>query len=228
MLSETLRGTMRAARWIAAGLVILLLGYATAGLVGGSIPVNGGWVQARTGVRVLIEDNGIHTGLVMPVRAAGVDWSGVFPARDIADPRYAAFDHVAVGWGDRAFYVETPTWADFSPHTALRAIVGSSRVVLHVEHIAAPAIGANVRAIILTPDEYRRLADFVRGSLGPGGKVANGYDADDAFYDATGRYSAIVSCNEWTGHALRHAGIRVGAWTPFPVTVMSWFPPPPR
>lgn len=213
----------RSAGWLAKALIVLVLGYAAAGLVGGSIPVNAGWVQARSGVRILIEDNGIHTGLVLPVRAAGVDWSGAFPARDIADPRYAASGSVAVGWGDRSFYVETPTWGDLSPLVALRAIVGSSRTVLHVEHIAAPAVGGSVRAIILTPDEYRRLADFVRGSLGPGGKVANGYDVYDAFHEANGRYSALASCNEWTGAALRHAGVRVGAWTPFPVTVLAWF-----
>lgn len=213
----------RLARRVGVALLLVVGLYATAGMIGGSIPANASWVQPASGVRILIEDNGIHTGIVMPVSAAGVDWRGTFPAGDIADPRYAGFDHVAVGWGDRAFYVETPTWRDINLATVARAAIGSSRTVLHVEHIPAPAVGPGVREVILTPQQYRRLADFVRATIGPGGKVAAGYDAHDVFYDARGTYSAVVTCNEWTGRALRYAGVRVGAWTPFPVTVMGWF-----
>src|SRR6185312_15117005 len=125
--------------------------YATAGMIGGSIPANPAWMQPTEGVRIYVEDNGIHTGIVMPVAAAGVDWRGTFPASDIGDPRYANFDHIAVGWGDRAFYVETPTWSDINLATVGRAAIGSSRTVLHVEHVPAPPIGNAVRAIVLTP-----------------------------------------------------------------------------
>jgi uncharacterized protein (TIGR02117 family) len=217
---------LHAGRWLGrltTGLALLVLGYAAAGMVGGSIPANAAWVQPADGVRIFVEDNGIHTGIVMPVSAAGIDWRGTFPASDLADPRYAGFDHVAIGWGDRAFYVETPTWADINPAVVLRAAIGGSRTVLHVEHVPAPATGKAVRAIVLTPDQYRRLAAFVRDTIGPGGKVAGGYGPDDVFYDARGTYSALSTCNEWTGRALRHAGVRVGAWTPFPVTVIGWF-----
>ncbi|MDB5675742.1 MAG: hypothetical protein JWM65_2724 [Sphingomonas bacterium] len=213
----------RVAGLLGKGLVGLVLVYAAAGMIGGSIPANASWVQPSVGVRIFIEDNGIHTGIVMPASEAGVDWRATFPASDLADPRYAGFDHVAVGWGDRAFYVETPTWGDINPVVVLRAAIGSSRTVLHVEHVPAPPTGNAVRAIMLTPDQYRRLAAFVRGTLGTGGKVASGYGPDDAFYDARGTYNAAATCNEWTGRALRHAGVRVGAWTPFPATVMGWF-----
>ena len=104
----------------------------------------------------------------------------------------------------------------------LLVAIGSSHTVLHVEHVPAPATGRAVRAIMLTPAQYRRLAAFVRDTLGPGGKVAGGYGPDDVFYGARGTYSAVATCNEWTGRALRQAGVRVGAWTPFPVTVLSW------
>ena len=223
MVKEISRRIGRVARRIALALVLVPGVYATAGMIGGSIPANASWVQTADGVRIFVEDNGIHTGIVMPVSAAGVYWRGTFPARDLADPRYAGFDHVAVGWGDRAFYVETPTWADINPILMLRAAIGSSRTVLHVEHVPAPPTGNAVRAIMLTPDQYRRLAAFVRGTMGTGGKVAGGYGPDDAFYDARGTYSAVTTCNEWTGRALRQAGVRVGAWTPFPATVMGWF-----
>lgn len=222
-MKEIFRNIGRIARGIGIALVLLGGTYAAAGMVGGSIPANPGWVQASDGVRIYVEDNGIHTGIVMPVSAAGVDWRGAFPARDLGDPRYAGFDHIAVGWGERAFYIETPTWSDLNLATVARAAIGSTRTVLHVEHLPAPATGKTVREIVLTPAEYRRLAAFVRETLGAGGKVSNGYGPDDAFYDARGTYSAITTCNAWTGAALRRAGVRVGVWTPFPVTVMGWF-----
>jgi len=208
---------------IGQALLLVCAFYVAAGLAGGAIPANRDWRPPERGVRILVESNGIHTGLVMPAQAAGVDWHRDFPAGDIADPRYAGLGWVAVGWGDRAFYVETPRWSDVRPLTVLRAAAGSPRTVLHVEHLGEPPVGDDDRAIVLTPDQYRRLAAFIRASIGPDGRVAPGYGPSDIFYDARGRYSAVATCNEWTGRALRAAGVRVGIWTPFPVDVMGWF-----
>lgn len=219
--------------WIRRGLAALVLpvlGYAAAGLVGGAIPRNAGWTPPATGesggVRVLVESNGVHTGLVLPKLAAGIDLRDLSPAADLADSRYAALDHVAVGWGERAFYLETPTWADVRPLTVLRAATGSDRVVMHVEHVRAPAAGEDERVVLLRPEEYRRLVAFVRASFAPeaGRWHRSGYGPNDAFYAATGRYDGRRTCNAWTGEALAAAGVRVGVWTPFPVTVLGWFP----
>lgn len=209
--------------WFGRSLVFVALAYVTAGMVGGSIPANAGWTAPAQGVRILVEDNGIHTGLVLPIRAAGIDWSQDFPASDIADPRYARFGWVAIGWGDRAFYVETPTWGDVNPLTVLRAATGSTRTVLHVEHVDEPPLALDTREIMLSDEQYRRLVAYIRATRGPGGKVAGGYDVNDVFYDGRGSYNAIRTCNEWTGGALRAAGVRIGAWTPFPIDVMAWF-----
>lgn len=207
----------------AAAVALVVAIYVAAGLVGGAIPVHPDWRAPATGVRIHVESNGVHTGLVMPARAAGIDWHADFPAADIADPRYAASGWVAVGWGDRGFYTETPHWSDIRPLTVLRAAWGGRPAVLHVEHVGEPAVSGDDRAVTLTPGQYRRLAAFIRASRGPGGRVAPGYGAYDIFYDARGSYSAIVTCNEWTGRALRAAGVRVGAWTPFPLDVTAWF-----
>ena len=137
---------------------------------------------------------------------------------------YAGYDHLAIGWGDRRFFLDTPTWWDVRPATLIAAAIGSDATLLHVEHIPAPATtDRTTRRIVLTPDQYRRLAAFIRASLAPGGRAIHGYFDYDAFYPARGHYDAVHSCNDWTGDALRHAGVRVGAWTPFAITVMGWF-----
>jgi hypothetical protein len=50
--------------------------------------------------------------------------------------------------------------------------------------------------------------------------VARGYGPRDIFYAANGRYTAIDTCNQWTGQALRAGGAPVAAWTPFSFLVL--------
>ncbi len=215
-----------ARRWITRAflaLVLLVLGYATAGMVGGAVPSNAAWRAPADGIHIFVESNGVHTGIVVPKVAAGVDWRGVARAADLRDPRYAAYDHLSVGWGERTFYLETPTWADVRVRTVLAAAIGSERTLIHVDHVPLPRATDDVRELVVTPAQYRRLAAFILAGLKPGGVRYAGYGPYDAFYEARGRYSAIETCNAWTGDALRYAGVRIGAWTPFPVTVLGWF-----
>lgn len=215
---------IRLIRWFTAGLVLLITGYGAAGMVGGAIPTNRDWREPARGVTIYVESNGIHTGLIVPKVAGGVDWRALADPRDLADPRYGAYDHLAIGWGDRRFFLDTPTWRDLRPSTILAAAIGSDATLLHIEHLPAPEVtGRDVRRIVMTVAQYRRLAIFIRAHLSPRARHYPGYAAYDAFYDARGHYDAVRTCNDWTGDALRHAGVRIGAWTPFPVTVMGWF-----
>ena len=206
-------------------MLLAIIAFLAAGVVGGALPSNPGWREPESGVAIYLEDNGIHTHLVLPKRAGGIDLSDLAPARDLRDPRFARHGWLAIGWGEAAFFLDTPTWADLRPSTLLFAAVGSSRTLLHIEHIAEPQDNpaAGVRRVMLRPQEYARLVAFVRTSLQPGGRAYPGYDHYDAFYEARGRYTLLNTCNAWTGRGLRQAGVRVGRWTPFPVTVMGWF-----
>jgi uncharacterized protein (TIGR02117 family) len=215
-----------ARRWagrLATGLVAVLLGYLFAGLIGGAVPVNAGWRPPEQGVEIWVESNGIHTGIVVPKVAAGVDWRTLARPDHLRDSRYAGHDHLSFGWGDRTFYLETPTWADVRPATVVAAAVGSRETLVHVDHVPRPGIGPGVRRIVVTSEQYRRLSTVIAASVAPNPGQHGGYGPNDAFYDGTGRYSALMTCNAWTGAALAAAGVRVGWWTPFPGTVMWWF-----
>jgi uncharacterized protein (TIGR02117 family) len=214
---------MRVAAVAIGGLVVAVLLYLAAGLIGGAIATNRGWTPPAEGVEVWVETNGIHTGIVVPKVAAGVDWRPLLRGEDLADPRYARWGYAAIGWGERAFYLETPTWADVRALTVLGAAFGSRRTLMHVEHLPRPREAADVRRVVLRPEEYRRLATYLRASFAERAGHLRGYGRGDVFYEARGRYSAIRTCNAWTGDALRSAGVRVGWWTPFPGSVMGWF-----
>lgn len=201
----------------------MLLLYLGAGLIGGAIPSNRQWMPPREGVTLWVETNGIHTGIVVPKVAAGVDWRPLLRPGDLANPRYGAHPYAAIGWGERAFYLETPTWADVRVTTVLAAAFGSRRTLMHVEHVPRPREGKDVRRLVLRPEEYRRLVAIMRASFADRPAHVRGYAGYDVFYEARGRYSAIRTCNAWTGDVLRAAGVRVGWWTPFPWSVMRWF-----
>ncbi|OYY76186.1 MAG: hypothetical protein B7Y43_16385 [Sphingomonas sp. 28-62-20] len=193
-------------------------------MIGGVLPANVGWQAPAQGVPIVVETNGIHTGIIVPMTAVGVDWRDIAQPADIADPRLAARGYLAIGWGERAFYLGTPRWTDIRLSTTLHAATGSDETLVHIEHVSWPAPGEDQRVVVLRPAEYQKLASFIRASM-DGAHPAHrfGYDRHDAFYQGRGRYDAIRTCNAWTGDALRHAGVRIGVWTPFSVTVMGWF-----
>ena len=191
--------------------------YLTAALAGSLITVNSGWTEPAQGTTVYIADNGIHSDIVMPVSAQGLDWTRLIPRRDFAtaDPnaRWIAF-----GSGERRVYLDTPTWWDVTPRTLWSALTGGRRV-MHVEYVSSPNYA--VREIRLRPEEYRRLWAAIRTDFAPGagGKPVRinhpGYGPSDAFYWASGRSNAIYTCNAWTAHRLRLAGVRTSLWPPF-------------
>jgi hypothetical protein len=110
--------------------------YVLAALLGSLIPVNRGWQEPTGGVTVYIADNGVHADLILPVRAAGLDWAPFIPHSDMADA--SGEQWIGFGAGERHVYLDTPTWADISPRTALAATAGGERVV-HVEYTDDPA-----------------------------------------------------------------------------------------
>lgn len=206
---------MRRALLLLGGLPAL---YLLAALIGALIPLNRDWREAGAGTTVYLRSNGIHTDIVMPAVAEGLDWRPYFPARDFGDPP-AETHWFGFGAGERHAYLETPTWGDITPRTLWSALAGGERV-LHVDRTEVP--GDDLVAIRLRPEEYRRLWAAIRASLAlsPQGRPQRidhrGYGPDDAFYRTVGRASAINTCNQWVADQLRLAGIKVSLWAPFP------------
>jgi uncharacterized protein (TIGR02117 family) len=211
---------------IVAGIVALPLAFFLAILVLGAVPANVAWREPDQGITIFVRSNGVHTWIVMPKVNAQMDWRPYAQAAHLADQRWAAADHVAIGYGNREFYLNTPTWDDLSLRTAALALFGSGPTLLHVEHVHAPRPEPRQRPIRITPEQYGRLAGYIqrRFRLDPGGRpmpvLGRGYGPNDMFYEANGGYSLVFTCNEWTGRALRHAGVRMGLWTPLEQSVM--------
>ena len=194
-----------------------------AALVLGSIPANVAWHEPDRGITLYIRTNGVHTWIVMPKVNAIMDWRPYAPPEHLRDPRYGRGDYVAIGYGNRDFYLNTPTWADVELGRALKALLWDE-TVLRVDYRWRPQPGEACAEWRVSVAEYGRIAAFVgeslRGSQGQTVRVAAGYGAQDAFFAAAGFYSPVDTCNQWTGRALRAGGAPVAAWTPFSFLVL--------
>jgi uncharacterized protein (TIGR02117 family) len=178
--------------------------------------------EAEEGVDIYACDNGVHTDLVVPVVAAGVDWHAAFRPEAFAGP-VDTYDHINIGWGSRDFYINTPTWSDVDIGMAVKSVLWDE-TVLHVAFRARPTAAENCRRWRASQTDYERITAFIRDSLrlsqGLPVKAAPGYGARDAFFVANGQYTIIDTCNQWTGEALRLAGAPVAPWTPFSFLVL--------
>ncbi|HEV2748302.1 MAG TPA: TIGR02117 family protein [Allosphingosinicella sp.] len=227
-LPVPLRRPLKIAAAGALVLLALILAYFVAALVGALVPANADWREPREGIRIFVRTNGVHTWIMVPTVHAEIDWRPLVPAAHIADSRYAG-DYLAFGYGNRDFYLNTPTWWDLRPRTALAAAFGRGPALVHAEYEHRPRPDEYQRPVTITREQYRRLAAFIRASFRTDAEgrslplLGRGYGPSDIFYEAAGRYDVFRTCNEWTGEGLRSAGIRTGIWTPLERSVMWRF-----
>jgi uncharacterized protein (TIGR02117 family) len=220
------RRALRIALCAAGALLAVPILYFLAALVLGIIPANRHWHEAKQGVTILVRTNGVHTWILVPKVTEEMDWRPLVPGAHLRDPRWGAGDYVALGYGNRTFYLETPTWGDLTMKNAFLAAFGRGRSLMHADHDNHPQPTDYQRPITLTHDEYRRLVGFIRGSFQYDGEgrtmplLGRGYGGSDMFYEAVGPYNVFYTCNSWTGRALREAGVKTGVWTPLSQSVM--------
>jgi uncharacterized protein (TIGR02117 family) len=220
-------------RWLRRLALLLLLPFAGFALYVGVASALMIWPTAAphprepATIEAYVMSNGVHTDYVFPVRTAGIDWSQRFlPAQARAAPSDAEF--IAIGWGDREFYLNTPTWADLTAARAFGALRGGNRALLHVTWLRRADLRGSVWRLPLSVPQYAALAGHVHAAL-PGARavpIAGAhYDGNDAFYEANGSYHLFETCNTWTGRGLRQAGVPMGRWTPFDFTVVRHLQP---
>lgn len=197
-----------------------------AALIGSHIPANSEWRQPADGIQIFVETNGVHVSLIVPIAAAGEDLSDLIHPDQLADPGLFG-THAMIGWGHGRVYRSARTWDDVKSGDFASAIFGSDYTTLHIYHLFNPTPLAHRKLLRVTPEQYRSIMRQIRSTFRlnkSGHSIAHAaYSDDNIFYDSKGRYSAVNTCNSWTGTVLRNAGVRIGIWTPLPGGVMHWF-----
>ncbi|WP_244529078.1 TIGR02117 family protein [Rhizobium sp. NFR03] len=211
-------------RRLALGLSLIVLLLALSAGLGTIVPQPLFAANAEEGGemrRILVLSNPIHTDIAIPVDAESLARFPFLAANGVPvdDP---AARWIIFGRGGRAFYLETPTWADLKPLPLLRGLT-VDRAVLHVDVVGALAEPSlSVQGFEIGPAGYARLLDMIEASFAKReGQVVPvpdvRYGQNDRFFEATGWFTALAGCNTWTARGLRAAGLRTGLWNPLPV-----------
>ncbi|WP_052072340.1 TIGR02117 family protein [Sphingobacterium deserti] len=213
------------------GFILFGLLYFVADFVLSRIPATRAPIAyAQNGVQVFLLSNGVHTDIVLPVQHKEMNWSKVFPYANTIG-RDTTQNWIAIGWGDKGFYLNTPEWKDLKLKTALVAGLGIGETALHVTYYKELYENEHCRPTKITEAQYQRLIDYVmesieKDSLGRSILIDTDaqYNDHDAFYEAIGAYSLLFSCNTWTNDALRYANMPAGIWTVFDRGILRHYP----
>lgn len=182
------------------------------------ISVNSDVIEPEKGIEIYLLSNGVHTDIVVPVKTPTTDWSEKVKFQNTKANDTTA-KYLAFGWGDKGFYLNTPTWADLKFSTAFYAASGLSTSAMHCTFYKRMKEDEECRKIIITEKQYKALVDFIQNSF----QMKNGqvikietdavYGNNDAFYEANGSYNLFYTCNTWTNSALKAADQKASLWT---------------
>ena len=210
----------RVLRWLLAVFAVACLAVAVGTIVPRPLRSPEGSRDARG---ILVLSNAIHTDVAIPLdadirtRFAFLEEAGI----PILHPEA---QWVTFGWGSRAFYLETPAWSELKLGPVFKALT-LDRSVIHVDVAGnIPQPNPAIAAFAVDDDGFERLIAFIEGSFerngdGPVLVPDAAYGATDRFFEAKGRFNALLGCNTWTARGLRAAGLRTGWWNPVPVAL---------
>lgn len=173
-------------------------------------------------ITIYILSNGVHTDIVVPVKNRQFDWSRHVLTKNTRQPD-STFTYLAFGWGDKGFYLNTPSWSELKTSTAFNAAFGLGSTAIHTTYYREMKENPeNCVRLAITPKQYKRLVYYILGSLRldqkgglcfiPTNAV---YGDTDSFYEAKGTYSLFQTCNSWANGALKSCGQRAALWTAF-------------
>ncbi|MCK6608765.1 MAG: TIGR02117 family protein [Flavobacterium sp.] len=190
-------------------IVVTLLSY---------IPVNDDLVKSRKEIPIYILTNGVHTDIVLPIKNEYYDWTSQLKF-DHTKSKDTTYQYVALGWGDKGFYLETPTWADLKASTAVKAATGLSSSAMHVTFYKSLKENKSCKKIQISLENYKKMIAFINESFQTKTdeflKIETDavYGKHDVFYEANGSYSLFYTCNSWANQALKAANQKAALWT---------------
>ena len=201
-------------------LILLVLLYGASAFILSGITIHKEATVNPT-IAIYIKTNGVHTDIVVPVKNDYIDWSKEIKYSNTV-AKDTTMQWLAMGWGDKGFYLQTPTWADLKMSTAFKAAFALSSTAIHATFYRSLPENQFCKKIMITPEQYVRLADYILNSLQQDSTghamyiAANAnYNNNDAFYEATGHYSLFKTCNSWANTALKVSGQKCCLWTAF-------------
>ena len=112
--------------------------------------------------RIYLNSTLIHTDIVLPLEAIDADLRNGLYLKE-------GEEYVAFGWGDKKFYLETPTWDDLKTTNVLIALFTFSESMMHIERFEKP--GDEWIELMICKDQLNYLNQYIERKFG---KNSNG------------------------------------------------------
>ncbi len=205
---------MKRAKKIVKGIIIIMLIpglYILASLILTFIPINNKKLS-DTNEFIYLSSNGVHLSIVLSKKQ--VDGKILDGLNYSENDRYFAF-----GWGDRDFYLHTPTWSDLTFSNAFKALFLKTPTLIH--SIRYTTMRRSWVEVKVTNEQLKIINQYIYESFYIDAqnkkKILNnkGYSYNDDFYEALGSYSCFKTSNSWVNSGLKESGVKACLWTPF-------------
>lgn len=202
----------------------ILLGTAILALAAGCViprPLFQSDVVGEKSAEILVITNPIHTDIAIPATPETLA-EFAFLADSGMPLDNPNVQWIMFGWGGRAFYLETPTWADLKFVPVLKGLTADASA-LHIEPLGnVDRSNPNVASFKITEAGLEAMRQEMLNTFQHDMKdrpeliAGKSYGEYDQFYEAKGTFNALVGCNTWAAKMLRYAGLQTGWWNPFP------------
>ena len=200
-------------------ITVFIFIYSLMTLLGGLVPVNSGRKIPSEGEIIYLMNNGYHIALALPRDSCS--YGDIF---DTPLTLSGSGGYYYFGWGEKQFYLGTPTVRNIDWFMALRALFTPSSAVLEVLYL--PQIYNNqsgVSSLLVSAEELSALYQYIKNSIMDSKRFPEQISPNEIdqafngsiFFEASGSYSLFNTCNNWTSRGLKQSGLETHLWTPF-------------
>ncbi len=156
---------------------------------------------------IYVVSHGWHTGFVVPSE-------NVYQAIPKLKDRFGNTKQIEFGWGDKGFYQSK----EITTGLTLRAIFWPTESVIHAVSVPSDVheffSNSTIVKICLNESELESLISFISESFkrSESGEIIpqnNGIYGNSQFYEGTGNYYLMNTCNKWTAKGLESSGLDI-------------------
>lgn len=184
------------------------------------ITVNSNQEESTLNKEIYLHSNGVHLDIIINKNEVSSELlSGLHT--------YDSEQYLAFGWGDKNFYINTPTWGDLKASHALKAMFWNSSTLMHVTRYRS--IQDDWVKVSLSDKQLKGIIETIQASFAINKQQnktilkGKGYTDYDDFYEAVGSYSCLKTCNTWVNSTLKRNGLKACFWTPFPFRLIDLY-----
>lgn len=213
MRTRLFKYVLKTLLWIL-GIILSYLLIAAVFSILGTRPGDSGCTATH---EVYIFSNAVHLNFTIPVHLLD---TAIVEELDLPpDVRYLSF-----GWGDKEFYIKTPTWDDLNAGVVLKAVFIPGASAIHTTYYRQ--VSADWVPVHLCDTQLAHLTQYIHQTFERDSQKRiieiphSGYSRDDRFFEAHGRYSLFNTCNDWVNRGLKRAQVKTSIWSPFKYGVL--------